>query len=85
MLLSMSVHKVSVSLDEDAFTAAKEEAVAEGVSLSLWLSRAAAHHARTQAGLRAVAERNARSTDPLTDEDRREGDRILDELGVGRV
>lgn len=55
----MAVHKVSVSLEDDAYRAAKAAADGEGVSLSAWLSRAARRAARRAAGLRAIAEYEA--------------------------
>lgn len=52
----MGVRRVSVSLDDDAYEAARTSAEAEGISLSAWLSRAARSAARREDGLRAVAE-----------------------------
>ena len=43
----MAVHKVSVSLEDEAYEAAKSAAAAEGLSLSAWLSKAAKHAARS--------------------------------------
>jgi hypothetical protein len=82
-LADVGVHKVSVSLEDDAYEAARAAARAEGMSLSAWLSRAAAHEARIQNGLRAVAEFEAEHG-PLSEEELRKADGILDRLGVGR-
>ena len=79
----MSVRKVSVSLDDDAFRAAEAAAGAAGLSLSAWLSRAARNQAGIEDGLRAVAEYEA-EYGPFSEEDRRRADEILDRLGVGR-
>jgi len=54
--VGVGVKKISVSLDDAAYDAAVEQADAEGMSLSAWLSRAALHEARIAAGLRGVAE-----------------------------
>ncbi|MGH7866611.1 MAG: hypothetical protein ACREP9_03010 [Candidatus Dormibacteraceae bacterium] len=78
----MGVHKVSVSLEDDAYQAAKLAAKAEGVSLSAWLSRAAAHEARIQDGLRAVAEYES-EYGPFSEEQVRKTDEILNRLGMG--
>jgi hypothetical protein len=79
----MAVHKISLSLEDDAFEVAKAEAAAEGISLSAWLSRAARRQARIARGLRAVAEYEA-EFGPIPDEALREADRLLDRFGVGK-
>ena len=80
----MTVRKVSVSLDDDAFRAAQAAAAAEGISLSAWLSRAARHAAGVADGLRAVAEYEAEHG-AFTEDDHRRAEDILDRLGVGRA
>lgn len=78
----MGVHKISVSLDDSAYEAAKRAAAAQGLSLSAWLSRAAAHIARIEDGLRGVAEFEAENG-PIPEEARRKAREILDRFGVG--
>ena len=56
---------------------------AQGKSLSAWLSDTAAHAARIQAGLRAVAEFEAEHG-AFTEEELREADEALARLGIGR-
>jgi hypothetical protein len=72
----MGVRKISVSLDDAAYDAAVEQAEAEGVSLSAWLSRAALHEARVAAGLRAVAEWEEENG-PVTAEELAWADNVL--------
>jgi hypothetical protein len=80
----MGVRKVSVSLDEEVFHAAERAAAAAGMSLSAWLSRAAAEAIGIEDGLRAVAEYEA-EYGPFTEEERRWAREELDRLGVGRA
>lgn len=77
----MAVEKLSISLDEAAAAAAREAAEAEGLSLSAWLSRAAA--AAIEAGLRAVREWEAEH-EPFVPEQIEVVNEILDRHGVGR-
>ena len=78
----MSVRKVTVSLDENAYAIAQRMAEAAGMSLSAWLSGAAVDAARVEAGLAAVAdyERESGAFDP---EELAKVDRELDRLGIG--
>jgi hypothetical protein len=52
----MGVRKVSVSLPEEVAEAVSVAAERAGLSVSAWMTRAAAHSARVEAGLAAVAE-----------------------------
>jgi hypothetical protein len=52
----MPVAKLSIALDEDVAAAARRAAERAGMSMSSWLSRAAAHAARIEDGLQAVDE-----------------------------
>jgi hypothetical protein len=79
----MTVRKISVSLDENVVELARRAAEAQGKSLSAWLSDTAAHAARIQAGLRAVAEFEAEHG-AFTEEELREADEALARLGIGR-
>lgn len=72
----MAVHKLSVSLDEEAVRAARAAAEAAGMSLSAWLSRATKETARVEAGLRAVADWEAEHG-AITDEDDRAAHDVL--------
>jgi hypothetical protein len=75
----MAVLKVSVSLDEHHLAAARKAAAEAGMSLSAWLSQAAADAARIAAGRTAVAEFEA-EYGPFTEEERKEARRVLAEL-----
>jgi hypothetical protein len=79
----VAVHKVSVSLDENAYNAAVAAAAAEGVSLSSWLSRVALEAAGIAEGLRAVREYEE-EFGAFTEEELRRADEILDRHGIGR-
>lgn len=79
----MPVHKITVSLSEDAYEHAVHSAQDAGVSLSAWLSTAADHMAHLQDGLRAVAEFEARFG-AFTEDELAITKAELDALGVGR-
>lgn len=64
----MAVHRVTVSLDEQAWKAAENAAQTQGESLSAWLSEAARDKARIQEGLRGVAEYEAEYGAPTAEE-----------------
>jgi hypothetical protein len=83
MIAGMAVTKVSVSLDEEAMSAARSAADAEGISLSAWLSRAAIHAAGAAEGRRAVGEFEAEHG-PIPADARQRAREALDALGVGR-
>jgi hypothetical protein len=72
----MGVRKVSLSLDEDAFKIAEDEAAIASMSLSAWVSRAIRKESIFAAGLRGVAEYEA-EFGPLTEEELRRADEIL--------
>ena len=55
-MLAMAVRTLSVSLPDDLARDATELARKEGIPLSAWLSRAAAHRIRIERGLAAVRE-----------------------------
>lgn len=80
----MGVTKISVSVDDEALAMARLAAENAGMSLSAWLSRAAADAARIEAGLRGVAEFEA-EYGAFTAEELDRADRTLDELGMGRL
>lgn len=80
----MTVHKVTVSLDESAYAAAARSAEQLGMSLSAWLSETAERGARIQAGLQAVAQYE-REFGTFDDDELTMTDQRLDELGVGRA
>lgn len=79
----MAVEKLSISLDTDVAAAARGAAEAEGMSLSAWLSRAAAEAAALESGLRAVEEFEAEN-EKLSEADLARADEVLDRYGVGR-
>lgn len=64
----MPVRKISVSLDEDVLDRATKVAQREGVSLSTWLSRAAAEAADIAAKQQGWEEYFARYGEPTTEE-----------------
>ncbi len=83
----MPAHKLSISLDESVFLAAKQVAERRGMSLSSWLNDVAERALETEVsieeGLAAIAEFEAESG-PITAEELAEADAILDAAGVGR-
>lgn len=81
--LGMTVHKISISLDDKAYRAAKAAAKRDGLSLSAWLSRAAMHAATIEDGLQGVAEYEA-EFGPLPEEELRKAAELLDKWGIGR-
>jgi hypothetical protein len=82
--LDMTVHKISISLDDQAYRAARAAAKRDGLSLSAWLSRAAMHAAVIEDGLQAVAEFEA-EYGPIPEEDRREAEALFEKWGMGRT
>jgi hypothetical protein len=81
-LMIMSVRKLSVALDETIAASASKAARSEGVSLSAWLSRAAEHELALERGRAAVAVWE-HEHGPLTNEELRDADAVLDRL-LGR-
>jgi hypothetical protein len=83
----MPAHKLSISLDEPVFLAAKQAAERRGMSLSAWLNDAAERALETEAsiadGLAGVAEWEAENG-PLSDEDLAAASAVLDAAGIGR-
>lgn len=83
----MPAHKLSISLDEPVFLAAKQAAERRGMSLSAWLNDAAERALETEggieAGLAAVAEWEAEAGPPSA-EVVAEVNAVLDAAGVGR-
>jgi hypothetical protein len=49
MLVAVTVRKVTISLDPDLYAAAKENAESKGMTVSSWMSEAAAEKLRQQA------------------------------------
>jgi hypothetical protein len=79
----MTVRKLSISLDAEAFERAKRAANAEGVSLSSWLSRAAQDAAAVSESRAALAEYLAAYGEP-DDAELAAARAELAELGVGQ-
>lgn len=73
----MSMKRITITIPPDVLAAAEAAAAAEGVSVSAWLSRAAAHSALIAQGLAAAAEVFEKIGWP-TAEDDAEVDRVLD-------
>jgi hypothetical protein len=81
----VGVRKLSVAIDESVAEAAARSAERQGLSLSAWLSRAAANALAIEAGLAAVAEWEAEhgeldadelaNADAVLDRGRRRGSR----------
>lgn len=70
---------MSIALDEHVAARARVAAGEQGMSVSAWLSRAAARELLVQDGLRAVAEWEAEAG-PLTATERAAADAVLDDL-----
>jgi hypothetical protein len=83
----MSAHKLSISLDESVFLAARQAAERRGLSLSAWLNSAAEGALESEVsieeGLAAVAEFEA-ECGPLSEEDLAAASAVLDAAGIGR-
>jgi hypothetical protein len=83
----MATRKLSISLDESVFLAAKRAAEHRGMSLSAWLNNAAERaleaEASIEAGLAGVAEWEAEAG-PLSEEDLAAASAVLDAAGIGR-
>lgn len=72
---------MSIALDEHVAARARVAAGEQGMSVSAWLSRAAARELLVQDGLRAVAEWEAEAeAGPLTATERAAADAVLDDL-----
>lgn len=85
--LVMLARKLSISLDEPVFLAAKQAAERRGMSLSAWLNDAAERALETEgsikAGLAGVAEWEAENGPPSA-EVVAEVRAVLDAAGIGR-
>ena len=79
--LDVPVHKISISLDDQAYRAAQAAAKRDGLSLSAWLSRAAMHAAHIEDGLQAVAEYEA-EYGPIPEEERIKAAELFDRWGI---
>jgi hypothetical protein len=83
----MPAHKLSISLDESVFLAAKRSAERRGMSLSAWLNdvadRALESESSIEAGLAGVAEWEAEAGSPSA-EVVAEVNAVLDAAGIGR-
>lgn len=75
------MRKLSVAIDEHVADAAAAAAAAAGLSLSAWLTKAAAHQAGIEAGLQGVREYEA-ECGPISEERLREAAEELVALGV---
>jgi hypothetical protein len=85
--LGMATHKLSISLDEPVFLAAKRAAERRGMSLSAWLNDAAERalevEGSIEAGLAGVAEFEAENGPPSAEE-MASARAVLDAAGIGR-
>jgi hypothetical protein len=68
--------RISLTMDRDALAAARHAAAADGVSLSVWISRATRDRAIARAA-RASAEEDRRHHDEFVDWDARGADRVF--------
>jgi hypothetical protein len=80
--VDMSTERVTITLDEDVLAYARERAEAEGLSLSAWLNRAAAHTRRVEEGRRAVAE-TLKELGPISPDVDRWADRLTSAVLAG--
>ena len=76
---SMTVHKRSVSLDEDVAEAIERAARQEGVAFSTWLNEAVRRELLRRDGLAAIEEWEAEAG-ALTGEEIAAGEALLDRL-----
>jgi uncharacterized protein (DUF2342 family) len=83
----MPARKLSISLEESVFLAAREAAKRRGMSLSAWLNEASESALETEVsledGLAGVAEWEAEHGPP-SEEEAAKANAILDAAGVGR-
>ena len=75
----MTVRKLSVALDPSVADAAADAAEREGISLSAWLSRAAARALVVERGLEAVRAWE-RDNGSLTDAELSDADKVLNRV-----
>lgn len=75
----MTVRKLSVALDPSVADAAADAADREGISLSAWLSRAAARALLVERGLEAVRAWE-RDNGSLTDAELSDADKVLNRI-----
>ncbi|GLH95684.1 plasmid mobilization protein [Phytohabitans aurantiacus] len=78
---AMTKRRVSVTLTEEAYEAAKRRAAKAGLSLSAWLAEAATKHARHQQAVEnaeAAYEEAVRVNGPLSPEELRWVDEVFD-------
>ncbi|CDR06786.1 hypothetical protein [Streptomyces iranensis] len=68
MIAGMSLERVTITIPSETLSAAKEAADREGMSVSAWLSRAAEHAAKIEAGLIAAEEVLAEIGPPTPEE-----------------
>ncbi|MFJ2769651.1 hypothetical protein [Streptomyces sp. NPDC087300] len=64
----MSLERVTITIPSETLDAAKSAAEREGLSVSAWLSRAAEHAAKIEAGLAAAEEAMVDLDPPTPDE-----------------
>jgi hypothetical protein len=64
----MSLERVTITIPSETLDAVKSAAEREGLSVSAWLSRAAEHAAKIEAGLAAAEEAMAYVDPPTPDE-----------------
>ncbi|KAF4405951.1 MULTISPECIES: hypothetical protein [Streptomyces] len=75
----MSLERVTITIPSETLSAAKEAAEREGLSVSAWLSRAAEHAAKIEAGL-AAAEEVLAETGPPTPEEQQWVDSFMKQV-----
>ncbi|MGW2224079.1 hypothetical protein [Streptomyces formicae] len=74
----MSLERVTITIPSETLEAAKSAAEREGLSVSAWLSRAAEHAAKIEAGL-AAAEEAMAHLDAPTPEEQEWVDAVMDD------
>lgn len=75
----MSLERVTITIPSETLDAAKSAAEREGLSVSAWLSRAAEHAAKIEAGL-VAAEEAMEHVEPPTPEEQEWVDTFMDSV-----
>ena len=84
-MVAVSVRKVTISLDPDLYAAAKADAERKGMSVSSWMSEAAAEKLRQQAWDEYMAAYQAEFGEiTQEDVDRAHRETLVDRTGVRR-
>lgn len=85
---AMSKRRVSVTMTEEAYEAAKKRAAKTGLSLSAWLSEAAAEHVKYQEAIEEAEDayqEAIREHGPLSPDDERWVDEVIEATDAGRM